>query len=378
MRLGSIAILTGLALLGAPAYAGPRARTAELADLFEKHDYAGAVKQAERLLLERPADEAVLTDMLIAYVSMPQAADDQVRTARRSKVISIAHRLWGINPSNKFARQVVLSLEGGVMRPRSQRDEESETLFREGLDHYTRHNWADALSRFSEVVARNPRDWEAFMLRGHTHLLAGSDGKAEVDLARAASLAENDYLAWLYLGDARRKLGKLEAALRCYTHAYVLNPNADMTYTRLLRMGEEMRFKISPLPIFKAIEVVREGDEVIMRVRKAGMSEDEKELWVAYSAALAERMAAAKTVGATPLDEEVYAYDVMLKRYHDLRVNGADRREDMETLKAISAAGMLKTYVALYADWSHPERRKWVEVSLDKLDTFVEQFLIVR
>lgn len=378
MRLGPVSILIAVALLAASIQAAPNARTPELADLFEKHDYAGAVKRAERLLLERPSDEAVLTDMLIAYVSMPRAADDQARTARRTRVISIAHRLLTINPANKFARQVVLSLEGGVMRPRAQRDEESEKVFRQALDHYTRRNWKDAVSRFTDVVERNPRDWETLMLRGHTHLLAGDADRADADLARAASLAEDDYLSWLYLGDARRKLGKSDAALNCYLRAYVLNPKADMTYARLLRMGKEMGFEVSPLPIFKAIEVVREGNEVIMRVRKAVMSEDEKELWLAYAAALTERVAAADTDDGGPLADEVYAYDVMLKRYDDLRLHGKDRRQDMESLKAINAAGMLNAYVALYADWSHPERRKWVQASSGKLDAFVQQFLIIR
>lgn len=378
MRFGPLTILISVVLLAASAQAAPRARTPELAEFFENHDYAGALKQAERLLLERPADEAVLTDMLIAYVSMPRAADDHTRTARRTRVISIAHRLLAINPANTFARQVVLSLEGGVMRPRAQRDEEAENLFWDGFEHYTRRDWKDAVIRFSDVIERNPRDWEAFMLRGHTHLLAGSADKAEADLARAASLAENDYLAWLYLGDARRQLAELEAALTCYVHAYVLNPKADMTYARLLRMGREMGFEVSPLPVFKAIELVREGDDVIMRLRKAGMSEDEKELWLAYASALAQRMAAAETAGDVALADEAYAYDVMLERYDGLRLQDANRRQDMETLKAINAAGMMDAYIVLYADPSHPERRKWIETSFDKLETFVNQFLIIR
>ena len=371
----AIPVLVIALLMSTTAAAAPPARTPELVEYFGKYDYDGAIKRAEQLLLERPNDENVLTDLLVAYVSLPRAATDAERTARRSKVIVVCERLVTINPSHRLAKQVLAALKGSASRPKVERTQVGETLFSSGLERYKRNEWQKAIDCLSGAISENPKDWEALMLRGHTYLLSGQVAPAEEDLAKATSFAPEDYLSWLYLGDARKENDDLDGARDCYVRAYVLNPKTDVTCGRLVALGEHMGFSLAALPVFKTVEVVSNEGEVILRVRKATMSEQEKNLWMAYASALAKCVADRE--GAPSLEDDANAYGVMIDRYRRMRTGGESTRPEMQKLAAIDTTGMLPTYVALYADLADPERARWVRSRMADMETFVKKFLLV-
>lgn len=91
------------------------------------------------------------------------------------------------------------------------------------------------IARWTEALAKNPEDTEAYMRRGIAYLRSYFIHKALPDLDRALELNPNLALAYIHRGRAHRRLNRLDQAIANYNRALELEP--ENAYAWALRAG---------------------------------------------------------------------------------------------------------------------------------------------
>lgn len=160
--------------------------------------------------------------------------------------ITEAHEtLSGLGARNAYLR----SLREGSDEEKSARVTKimsAETQFHQGLAHFRKREYAQALEKLDWAIELNGQEGEFHALRGWTHFLAhqgdeNAAAHAQEGLERALALAPKSAEGHYYFGMFRRACGDLEEAERMFRRAVELNPTHEEASRelRLINMRKE-------------------------------------------------------------------------------------------------------------------------------------------
>ncbi len=124
--------------------------------------------------------------------------------------------------------------------------EESETYYQQGLEHFANQAFDQALTAFTEAIELQPTVSKYYVARGQVYLETGVLAPAIRDFDTAIAQDETNALAFWYRSDAYYQLGDLEKAAEDYTHATEIDPSYHDFYEQLAfnyaRIGDTAQY----------------------------------------------------------------------------------------------------------------------------------------
>jgi tetratricopeptide (TPR) repeat protein len=193
---------------------------------------AAARAEAERALADNPADAGLLQFLGLVCCQMGDlpAGAAYLRTC------------LGLAPGN-FAARIALAkaaialgdLEEAEALCAAPSGDDVELSRLRGYIHQSRGKLAQAAACYAEVVAREPGDFEAWNNLGNARRQLGDLGAAIEALTRAAKLRPDIAMIGLNLGGALADAGRLEESLRAFEKAARLDPDNPVCLLELSR-----------------------------------------------------------------------------------------------------------------------------------------------
>jgi len=214
LSLGNLPAATDA--VGKATNADPKSVPARLAGAriaLLKGDDVGALQQAERLLLESPNDDSVLTFKGEVLERSPARQDDAMAAYARS---------MELNPKNYRAMSSLVGLQlirndlpkakQTVAAMRALAPKAFFTLYYEGRLNHLSGDYAAARNQFQAVLDLAPDNAVALLASGVNELKLNALVQAETQLKRAVSLAPGNIAARYYLAQTSLKLARPEEA----------------------------------------------------------------------------------------------------------------------------------------------------------------------
>lgn len=107
----------------------------------------------------------------------------------------------------------------------------NESLFTKAKEATDQKKYDEAISRFQELLAADPKDFQAWSELGTVYLLKGNHDESEKAYSRSIAERPNFFLALMNLGRLRSLKNNFEGAIEPLTEAVRVNPNsADANY----------------------------------------------------------------------------------------------------------------------------------------------------
>lgn len=111
------------------------------------------------------------------------------------------------------------------------RSSANESLFARAKEATDQKKYDEAISRFQELVAADPRDFQAWSELGTVYLLKGNHEESEKAYLKSIAERPTFFLALMNLGRLRSLKNNFEGAIEPLTEAVKLQPNsADANY----------------------------------------------------------------------------------------------------------------------------------------------------
>ncbi len=124
--------------------------------------------------------------------------------------------------------------------PQAQPD--TDALVREGEDLFNRGNYLRAIETFDRVLAIDPGNIRALLLKGRAYTERGTYSEALVYLKRVIELEPGNADAWFYRGFTEQQMGRYTEADEAYSKAVELNPEFAKVWSAkaaaLLKIGK--------------------------------------------------------------------------------------------------------------------------------------------
>lgn len=109
-------------------------------------------------------------------------------------------------------------------------DNETEQLFRDGEKAYNSGGYAKAIDLYSQVLARDPENVNAYLQRGFCHNLQRDYEAASQDFTEVIARKGDHLWAYTSRGSAYNRLGKFDLALRDFDTVIGLDPKNEEAY----------------------------------------------------------------------------------------------------------------------------------------------------
>lgn len=109
-------------------------------------------------------------------------------------------------------------------------DNETEQLFRDGEKAYNSGGYAKAIDLYSQVLARDPENVNAYLQRGFCHNLQRDYEAAAQDFTEVIARKGDHLWAYTSRGSAYNRLGKFDLALRDFDTVIGLDPKNEEAY----------------------------------------------------------------------------------------------------------------------------------------------------
>jgi tetratricopeptide (TPR) repeat protein len=162
------------------------------------------------------------------------------KARKHDQAVELLGRVVQQSPQNPEAwRARALSLIALERRPEALSD------LSKGLDHNPKNiplmvakgkvlgeleRHGEAIAVFTEVMALDPKNAEAYKERAENYVQEGELDQARADITRAVDLAPTDPWAYFKLGMVEFALNHHEAAVKAFSAAIRLNPDAPLFY----------------------------------------------------------------------------------------------------------------------------------------------------
>ncbi|WP_426751064.1 tetratricopeptide repeat protein [Myxococcus sp. Y35] len=101
---------------------------------------------------------------------------------------------------------------------------EVKALLDEAEPHFQARRYDEAATLYARATERYPNNYVAWVFRGDAAYFAGDAATALEHYRRATTLNPHDHRAWFFQGNALAKLGRFEEALEAWAWCLVLNP----------------------------------------------------------------------------------------------------------------------------------------------------------
>lgn len=109
-------------------------------------------------------------------------------------------------------------------------DKETEQLFRDGEKAYNSGGYAKAINLYTQVLARDPENVNAYLQRGFCHNLQREYAAAVEDLTEVIERKGDHLWAYTSRGSAYNRLGKYDLAIRDFDTVIGLDPKNEEAY----------------------------------------------------------------------------------------------------------------------------------------------------
>ena len=180
-------------------------------------NYEQALSMYSQLIKQNPQHAAALTNRALLWEMMP-AKDEAEKAKNRRFAQADYERSLQINPN------------------------QPETYNNLGALHMEMNRNADAISYFSEAIARNPSYFRALLNRATAYSKMNNFTQAFIDFSSAAQLRPNDPALLFNRALAYFNFGKYEQADNDLSHAIAVQPNNARLYVERARCLAKMGY----------------------------------------------------------------------------------------------------------------------------------------
>ena len=114
-----------------------------------------------------------------------------------------------------------------------------ETLFDQGLDHFNSDEYDEAIQKFSDVLTKNPDHPDAQYYMALSWANKGKSGRAISEFTKAIEKDPDDTDALIGRGEVWQSKGKLKQALADFKKALTMDPDNPDYKNRVYELEEK-------------------------------------------------------------------------------------------------------------------------------------------
>lgn len=132
-----------------------------------------------------------------------------------------------------------------------------------GMEEFKQGRWSEAIAAFSDAIAKNPLDTEAYLYRGQAYLCSGRENvnSAIADYNEAIRLNPQNYEAYYHRAIAYKERGDRQQAIADELKARQLDPNAARAGTLYSSSMRDYEATLESLAEDKAAEKAATEDD---------------------------------------------------------------------------------------------------------------------
>ena len=358
--------------------------------LLKAHNFTEALPILEKLAATEPNDGE--TQYFLAFALLGQARntkDDAARAVLRMRARQAFVKAKSLNFNEPKLDAMIQSLpEDGSDSAGFTANAQANQLMNEGEALFSQGKSDEALKKYSDALALDPKLYHAALFSGDVYMQKGDYANAEIWYQKAIAIDPNKETAYRYSATPLMKQHKTDEARDRYIEAYISEPYSGFARGGLVQWGQATKTPLAHPDITIPTNVTfdEKGDAKINLDAGAllGGKDDGSFAWISYGATrsnwrkekFAKTFPNEKTYRHSLAEEADALRSVLSVATADKKVTKLS--PSLARLKKLDEEGLLEAYILLARPdegiaQDHPA---YLNQNRDKLRRYVLQYVV--